>query len=578
MDEQNNAWLTVTSTKDIQKFLSIDQVIENFLYSYSQLGKEFSVSITEMADEQHHIPASGNLNYKGVTVASFDFEVSEDAGENRFLSIGIVDANIYFSRMFALGRSCIEYFSERLNSLRSVSRYCSDAIGLMSLVVSKWPNQVIGALQIDMFKTGPSAVSVTTQFSFDDDADRDNLRVDVSFIQRFIYPYQSQIPVSTDDGEQYDAALPAIQVIVHTNPNELSQDQREIINLIRETATDLDRQRQAHTAAEEQLMSASCGQYYDGSAINTHVIAAFTRTLEAEVNKLTSVIGQLPEKYHAAVLNGHSHINRAYEQPFDINVTLPQADHELDDTAQTLISIRLDAHQLTAYRHFSRFATLVQTQQLAQQPKELQQWAHQAPAALIGSAAIDLIVDRIGAIKLQLEQTYDQLGLTVIPKIDYDPLNQPADYDVSALIVPAELSVADYDTLDDSQILGAMHFRKHLGNAELTPSDLTADRLGTKMTALELSSRAKLSQQQVNALINLYMLAIDSFDGTGLIDMPSEDDVREGNQIDPSQMGTASVDQVAKEIHDELNHDDDHHDAGGDDTANDQDDQDDQDE
>lgn len=570
MDEQNNAWLTVTSTKDIQKFLSIDQVIENFLSAYSQLGKEFSVSITEMADEQHHIPASGNLNYEGVTVASFDFEVSEDAGENRFLSIGIVDANIYFSRVFALGRSCIEYFSERLNSLRSVSRYCNDAVGLLSLVVSKWPNQVIGALQIDMFKTSPSAVSVTTQFSFDDDADHDDLRADVSFIQRVIYPYQSQIPVSTDDDEQYDTLLPAIQVIVHTNPDELSQDQREIINLIRETATDLDRQRQAQAATEEQLLPASCGQFYDGSAVNAHVVSAFTRTLQAEVDKLTSVIAQLPEKYYNAVLNGHSHINRAYEQPFDINVTLPQA----DGTPQTLINIRLDDHQLTAYRHFSRFATLEQTQQLAQQPKELQLWARQTPAALIGSAAIDLIVDRIGAIKLQLEQTYDQLGLTVIPKIDYDPLNQPADYDVSALIVPSELSVADYDTLDDSQILGTMHFRKHLGNAELTPSDLTADRLGTKMTALELSSRAKLSQQQVNALINLYMLAIDSFDGTGLIDMPSEDDVREGNQIDPSQMGTASVDQVAKEIHDELNRNDDHHDADGSDTADDQDDQD----
>lgn len=570
MDEQNNAWLTVTSTKDIQKFLSIDQVIENFLSAYSQLGKEFSVSITEMADEQHHIPASGNLNYKGVTVASFDFEVSEDAGENRFLSIGIVDANIYFSRVFALGRSCIEYFSERLNSLRSISRYCNDAVGLLSLVVSKWPNQVIGALQIDMFKTSPSAVSVTTQFSFDDDADRDNLRADVSFIQRVIYPYQSQIPVSTDDDdEQFNTSLPAIQVIVHTNPDELSQDQREIINLIRETATDLDRQRQANTATEKQLLPASCGQFYDGSAVNAHVVAAFTRTLQAEVDRLTSIIAQLPEKYYNAVLNGHSHINRAYEQPFDINVTLPQA----DGTPQALISIRLDDHQLTDYRHFSRFATLEQTQQLAQQPKELQQWAHQAPAALIGSAAIDLIVDRIGAIKLQLEQTYDQLGLTVIPKIDYDPLNQPADYDVSALIVPSELSVADYDALDDSQILGAMHFRKHLGNAELTPSDLTADRLGTKMTALELSSRAKLSQQQVNALINLYMLAIDSFDGTGLIDMPSEDDVRKGNQIDPSQMGTASVDQVAKEIHDELNRNDDQDDTGGD-TADDQDDQD----
>lgn len=566
MDEQNNAWLTVTSTEDIQKFLSIDQVIENFLSAYSQLGKEFSVSITEMADEQHHIPASGSLDYKGVTVALFDFEISEDAGENRFLSIGIVDANIYFSRMFALGRSCIEYFSERLNSLRSISRYCNDAVGLLSLVVSKWPNQVIGALQIDMFKTSPSAVSVTTQFSFDNDADRDNLRVDVSLIQRVIYPYQSQIPISTDEDEQSDESLPAIQVIVHTNPDELSQDQREIINLIRETATDLDRQRKAYSAAEEQLLPASCGQFYDGSAVNAHVVSAFTRTLQAEVDRLTSIIAQLPEKYYNAVLNGHSHINRAYEQPFDINVTLPQA----DGTPQALISIRLDDHQLTAYRHFSRFATLVQTQQLAQQPKELQQWAHQAPAALIGSAAIDLIVDRIGAIKMQLEENYDQLGLTVIPKIDYDPLNQPSDYDVSALIVPSELSVADYDTLDDSQILGAMHFRKHLGNAELNPSDLTADRLGTKMTALELSSRAKLSQQQVNALINLYMLAIDSFDGTGLIDMASEDDVRDNKQINPLQMGTASVDQLTKQISDELNHRDDHHDAGGD-AADDQD-------
>ena len=573
MDEQNNEWLILNSPKDIQNFLSLEQLIQDFLSTYSQLGKEFSVSVSEMADDEQHIPASGSLNYRGVTVALFDFEVSQDAGENRFLSIGIVDANIYFSRMFAMGRICIEYFSERLNTTQSVSRYCSDAIGLLSLVVSKWPNQVIGALQIDMLKDSPSMVSVTTQFSFDNDADRDNLRIDVSLVQRFVSPYQSQIPDPTGSDQQSDELLPTIQVIVHTNPDELSQDQREIINLIRETANNLDRQRQAYSATEKQLMSASCGQYYDGSTINTHVIAAFTRTLKAEVNKLTSVIGQLPEKYHAAVLNGHAHLNRAYEQPFDINVTLPQAGgdfNESDDATQTLISIRLDNHQLTAYRHFSQFATLAQTEQLAQQPKELQQWAHQAPAALIGSAAIDLIVDRIGAIKLQLEEAHDQLGLTVIPKIVYDPLNQPCDYEVTALIVPSELSVADYDKLDDSQILGAMHFRKHISNAELTPSDLTVDRLGTKMTALELSSRSKLSQSQIHALINLYMLAIDSFDGTGLIDMASEDDVRDNKQINPLQMGTASVDQLTKQISDELNHRDDHHDADGG-TADDQD-------
>ena len=573
MDEQNNEWLILNSPKDIQNFLSLEQLIQDFLSTYSQLGKEFSVSVSEMADDEQHIPASGSLNYRGVTVALFDFEVSQDAGENRFLSIGIVDANIYFSRMFAMGRICIEYFSERLNTTQSVSRYCSDAIGLLSLVVSKWPNQVIGALQIDMLKDSPSMVSVTTQFSFDNDADRDNLRIDVSLVQRFVSPYQSQIPDPTGSDQQSDELLPTIQVIVHTNPDELSQDQREIINLIRETANNLDRQRQAYSATEKQLMSASCGQYYDGSTINTHVIAAFTRTLKAEVNKLTSVIGQLPEKYHAAVLNGHAHLNRAYEQPFDINVTLPQAGgdfNESDDATQTLISIRLDNHQLTAYRHFSQFATLAQTEQLAQQPKELQQWAHQAPAALIGSAAIDLIVDRIGAIKLQLEEAHDQLGLTVIPKIVYYPLNQPCDYEVTALIVPSELSVADYDKLDDSQILGAMHFRKHISNAELTPSDLTVDRLGTKMTALELSSRSKLSQSQIHALINLYMLAIDSFDGTGLIDMASEDDVRDNKQINPLQMGTASVDQLTKQISDELNHRDDHHDADGG-TADDQD-------
>lgn len=567
MDEQNNEWLTLNSPKDIQNFLSLEQLIQNFLSTYSQLGKEFSVSVSEMADDEQHIPASGSLNYKGVTVALFDFEVSQDAGENRFLSIGIVDANIYFSRMFAIGRSCIEYFSERLNTVQSVSRYCSDAIGLMSLIVSKWTNQVLGSLRIDMLKDNPSVVGVTAQFSFDPDADADaDADVDVAFIQRFVNPYRSQILDDSDSDQQSDESVPAIQVIVHTNPDQLSQDQRDVISLIRETAADLDRQRQAHSATEAQLLPASCGQYYDGSTINAHVIAAFTRTLKAEVNKLTSVIGQLPEKYHAAVLNGHSHLNRAYEQPFDINVTLPQAGsdfNESDDATQTLISIRLDNHQLNSWRHFSRFATLTQTQQLAQQPAELQQWAHQAPAALIGSAAIDLIVDRIGAIKLQLEEAHDQLGLTVIPKIVYDPLNQPCDYEVTVLIVPSELSVADYDKLDDSQILGAMHFRKHISNAELTPSDLTVDHLGTKMTALELSSHSKLSQSQINALINLYMLAIDSFDGTGLIDMASEDDVRDNKQINPLQMGTASVDQLTKQISDELNHRDDHHDADG---------------
>lgn len=573
MDEQNNPWLTISSTKDIQTFLDVSRLIQSFLSLYDQLGEQFSVTISDATDDEQQIPVSGSLNYNGMTVAVFDFESSPNAGENRFLSVGIIDSNIYFSRMFAPGRSCIEYFSERLNTVQSVSRYCSDAIGLMSLIVSKWPNQVLGSLRIDMLKDSPSAVSVTVQLSFDPDADAEDLRVDVSLIQRFINPYRSQILDESDSDQQSDESVPAIQVIVHTNPDQLSQAQRDIISLIRETVDDLDRQRQAHSAAEQQLLPASCGQYYDGSAVNVHMISAFTRTLQAESIKLMSVIRQLPDKYRTAAIGGQTQLNRAYEQPFDINVMLPQADadaDDTDDTTQNIVSVHLDDHQLNSWRHFSRFATLTQTQQLKQQPAELQQWAHQFPAALIGSAAIDLILDRIGAIKVQLEEVHDQLGVTVIPKVVYDPLNRPSDYDVSALIVPSELSAADYDTLDDSQILGAMHFRKHLGNAELTPSDLTADRLGTKMTALELSSRAKLSQQQVNALINLYMLAIDSFDGTGLIDMPSEDDVRKGNQIDPSQMGTASVDQVAKEIHDELNHDDDRHDAD-DGTADDQD-------
>lgn len=568
MDEQNNPWLTISSTKDIQTFLDLSRLVQSFLSLYDQLGEQFSVTITEATDgdDGQQIPVSGSLNYKGMTVAVFDLESSPDAGENRFLSVGIIDSNIYFSHAFAPGRSCIEYFSERLNTVQSVSRYCSDAIGLMSLIVSKWPNQVLGALQIDTLKDSPSIVSVTAQFSFDPDADTDDVRTDVSLIQRFINPYRSQIINESDSDQQADESMPTIQVIVHTNPDQLSQAQRDIISLIRETAADLDRQRQARSATEQQLLPASCGQYYDGSAVNVHVISAFARTLKAESGKLMSVIHQLPDKYHTAAIGGQTQLNRAYEQPFDINVMLPQADSDADDTddaMQNIISVHLDDHQLNSWRHFSRFATLAQTHQLTQQPEELQQWAHQLPAALIGSAAIDLIVDRIGAIKLQLEEARDQLGLTVIPKIVYDPLNQPCDYEVTALIVPSELSAADYDKLDDSQILGAMHFRKHISNAELTPSDLTVDRLGTKMTALELSSHSKLSQSQVNALINLYMLAIDSFDGTGLIDMASEDDVRDNKQINPLQMGTASVDQLTKQISDELNHHDDHHDADG---------------
>lgn len=571
MDEQNNPWLTISSTKDIQTFLDVSRLIQSFLSLYDQLGEQFSVTITATTGDEQQIPVSGSLDYKGMTVAVFDFESSPDAGENRFLSVGIIDANIYFSRAFAPGRSCVEYFSERLNTVQSVSRYCSDAIGLMSLIVSKWPNQVLGSLRIDMLKDSPSAVSVTAQFSFDPDADRDDLRVDVSLIQRFINPYRSQILDESDADQQADESMPTIQVIVHTNPDQLSQAQRDVISLIRETVAELDRQRQAHSAAEQQLLPASCGQYYDGSAVNVHVISAFTRTLQAESNKLMSVIRRLPDNYHAAAIGGQTQLNRAYEQPFDINVMLPQADDTADDATQNLISVHLDDHQLNSWRHFSRFATLTQTQQLAQQPAELQQWAHRLPAALICSAAIDLILDRIGAIKVQLEEVHDQLGVTVIPKVVYDPLNRPSDYDVSALIVPFELSAADYDTLDDSQIFGAMHFRRHIGNAELTADDLTTNQLGTKMTALELSSHSNFSQSQLNTLINLYMLAIDSFDGTGLIDMPSVDDVRNSNHIDPSQMGTTSVDQVAKRIHDQMNHhDDDQHDAGGD-TADDQD-------
>lgn len=558
MQNNQDPWLHLSRPENIQEFTNQEHLLKAFLKTYESLDDRLSVTVTIKSTDGRDIPFVGSLNFNGVTVATFDASSGDRISDTRTISIGIVDSNIYFSQIFDDARSCIEYFATRLNTTNSVIDYCNMSINLLKTVanMSDGSDDLSMGLDLSVLKQDASVFSVTAYIEFkSDNADGQFMdQPDVSIIQRYIYPYQSNIEV-----DDHGTTVPAVQVIVHRNPDELTNTQKQIVANIRQFTTDTDKQRTADERESNEF--ANEHTFYANSLTNIHVTAALTRTLDAETEHYADITDDISTDWQDLHFGGDIHLIRMYEQPLSLNMS-----KEADATSDPIATISTDQHKLVP-NHFSQFATLHRTDEFDQAPVAFRQMMQQLPAALAGSAAIDIILDRLGAIKYRIEHSSDDEinQLTVIPKIEYDPIDRPANYKVTGIITYRKNSAADYDTLSDKDILGELCLQHHIQNDEADISASTADELKEMFSSLKISDgQHQLSAYQINMLLQLFTSIADELQSLSIVDLPKSDDVFNNEHIQMSDIDSQSPEDIIEQLRRENrgdDSDDNHHDG-----------------
>ena len=564
MQNNQDPWLHLSRPEDIQEFTNQEHLLKAFLKTYESLDDRLSVTVTIKSTDGRDIPFVGSLNFNGVTVATFDASSGDRISDTRTISIGIVDSNIYFSQIFDDARSCIEYFATRLNTTNSVIDYCNTSINLLKTVanMSDGDDDLSMGLDFSVLKQDASVFSVTAYIEFKSDSDDGHFmdQPDVSVIQRYVHPYQSSIEV-----DDHGTTVPAVQVIVHRNPDELTNTQKQIVANIRQFAADADKQRTA--AASESNEFVNEHTFYANSLTNIHVTDALTRTLDAETEHYADITDEISDDWRDLHFGGDTHFIRMYEQPLSLSMS-----KEADVTSDPIVTISTDQHKLVP-NHFSQFATLRGTDKFDQAPVAFRQMMQQFPAALAGSAAIDIILDRLGAVKYRIERSSDNEmnQLTLIPKIEYDPINSPANYKVVGMITYRRNSADDYDALTSEDILGELCLQHHIQNDEADISSSTADELKEMFSSLKISDgQHQLSAYQIKMLLQLFTSIADELQSLSIVDLPKSDDVFNNDHIKMSDIDSQSPEDIIEQLRRENrgdDSDDNHHD--GDDQSND---------
>ena len=155
--------------------------------------------------------------------------------------------------------------------------------------------------------------------------------------------------------------------------------------------------------------------------------------------------------------------------------------------------------------------------------------------------------------------------LTFIPKIEYDPIDRPANYKVTGIVTYRRNSIADYDTLNSDDILGELCLQHNIQNDEADISASTADELKDMFSSLKISDgQHHLSAYQINMLLQLFTSIADELQSLSIVDLPKSDDVFNNEHIQMSDIESQSpediIEQLRRENRDDDS-DDNHHDG-----------------
>lgn len=237
MDDQlQNVWLTLTP-ETIGDYTDTSKHIQKFI-DEAEHCKDIAVNVIQGANGGMESLIL-EVRFRDSTAVVIDIDVFDKLSAKDYVSVGVLDSQIYFSDQFSDVKDLIESFTSTLTTISIMTVYYNHLISALQDIAKKCSKGNPSQLAIDINTEDLLTFMIRLNIYHDtDNADKP----DLSLRQYYIHNYT---PVIKFDGGQ---TLNANELVLCRPLNELSDDEQKLYHGLKQFVDNFDQ-----FAKEEQL-------------------------------------------------------------------------------------------------------------------------------------------------------------------------------------------------------------------------------------------------------------------------------------------------------------------------------------
>lgn len=228
-DQSQNVWLTLTpetisdyadTSKHIQKFINEAEEHPNIAVNVIQGTNDGMESLIL------------EVRFRNSTAVVIDIDVFDKLPAKDYVSVGILDSQVYFSDDFSEIKDLIESFTSTLTTISIMTLYYNHLISALQDIAADATNGNPSQLAVDI--NTQDLLTFMVRFNVYHNSKSDLDKPDLSLHQYFIHQYE---PVIEFDGGQ---TLNANELILHRPFNELDADTQKLYHGLKEFVDNFD--------------------------------------------------------------------------------------------------------------------------------------------------------------------------------------------------------------------------------------------------------------------------------------------------------------------------------------------------
>lgn len=230
MDESSqNVWLTLTP-ETISDYVDTSKHIQKFI-NEAERHRDIDVNVIQGTNSGMESLIL-EVRFKNSTAVVIDVDVFDKLPAKDYVSVGILDSQIYFSDKFSDIKDLIESFVSTLTTISIMTLYYNYLISTLQNIANNATDGNPSQLAVDI--NTQDLLTFMIRFNvYHDDASDPN-KPDLSLHQYFIRDYA---PVIEFDGGQ---TLNANELILHRPLNELDTDVQKLYHGLKEFVDNFD--------------------------------------------------------------------------------------------------------------------------------------------------------------------------------------------------------------------------------------------------------------------------------------------------------------------------------------------------
>lgn len=230
MDEQSqNVWLTLTP-ETISDYADTSKHIQKFINKVEE-HPNIDVNVIQGTNSGMESLIL-EVRFRDSTAIVIDIDAFDKLPAKDYVSVGILDSQIYFSDDFSEIKDLIESFTSTMTTISIMTLYYNHLIGTLQNIAADTTNGNPSQLAVDV--STQDLLTFMVRFNvYHDDASNPS-KPDLSLHQYFIHQYE---PVIKFDGGQ---TLDANELILHRPLNELDADAQKLYHGLKEFVDNFD--------------------------------------------------------------------------------------------------------------------------------------------------------------------------------------------------------------------------------------------------------------------------------------------------------------------------------------------------